>query len=100
MANATSGLGQVLDLQHFQARVLQDALDQATIGHWLARAAALSASLPRPGDYAGRASAEELSAREARIRGELTAIRRHVWLLQHTYREPTPEVLQAVRDAR
>lgn len=99
MAHAISGLGQVLDLQHFRARVLQDALDQATVSYWLRRAAALSASLPRPDDFAGRATADELNAREARIQQELTAIRRHVWLLQHTYREPTPEVLQAVRDA-
>ena len=43
MQQPTSGLGQVLDLEHFRARVLQDALDQATVSHWLARHAALSA---------------------------------------------------------
>lgn len=97
MADPTTSVGQVLDLEHFRARVLQDALDQATIGHWLKRHAALSASLPRPGDFVGRASAEELNAREARVRRELQAIERHVWLLQNTYREPTAEVLEAVR---
>lgn len=97
MAEPTSALGQVLDLEHFRARVLQDALDQATIGHWLQRHAALSASLPRPEDFVGRASSEELNAREARTRAALTAIERHVYLLQHTYREPSPEVLEAVK---
>lgn len=97
MAEPTSALGQVLDLEHFRARVLQDALDQATIGHWLARHAALSASLPRPGDFTGRASSEELNAQEARTRAALQAIERHVYLLQHTYREPSAEVLEAVR---
>lgn len=97
MQQPTSGLGQVLDLEHFRARVLQDALDQATVSHWIARHAALSASLPRPDDYVGRASSEELDAREARIRAALTAIERHVYLLQHTYREPSADVLEAVR---
>lgn len=97
MVQPTSGLGQALDLEHFRARVLQDALDQATVAHWIARHAALSASLPRPGDFVGRASAEELNAREARTRAALTAIERHVYLLQHTYREPSPEVWEAVR---
>lgn len=96
MHDPTSTLGQVLDLHHFRARVLQDALDQATVGYWLARAAALSASLPRPGDFMGRATSQELIAREARIRRELTAVRRHVWLLQHTYREPSSEVYEAL----
>jgi len=97
MAEPTTALGHVLDLEHFRARVLQDALDQATVSYWIGRHAALSASLPRPGDYVGRASAEELNAREARVRRELQAIERHVYLLQHTYREPSAEVLEAVR---
>lgn len=97
MEQTTDALGQVLDLSHFRARVLQDALDQATVGHWLARHAALSASLPRPGDYTGRASSAEMAAREADVRRALAAIERHVYLLQHTYRDPSPEVLAAVR---
>lgn len=97
MAHVTSALGHVLDLEHFRARVLQDALDQATIGFWIGRHAALSAALPRPGDFVGGASPEDLNAREARIRRELQAIERHVYLLQHTYREPSREVLEAVR---
>jgi hypothetical protein len=97
MAEPTSALGQVLDLEHFRARVLQDALDQATVGHWLARHAALSAALPRPGDFTGGASPDELNAREARVRRDLEAVERHIDLLQTTYREPSPEVLEAVR---
>jgi hypothetical protein len=93
----TDALGQLLDLEHFRARVLQDALDQATIGHWLKRHEALSASLPRPGDFTGRASSDELKAREADVRRALAAIERHVYLLQHTYREAGPEVVEAVR---
>jgi hypothetical protein len=97
MHQPTDALGQLLDLDHFRARVLQDALDQATVGHWLARHAALSASLPRPGDYTGRASADELNAREAGVRRALAAIEQHVALLQHTYREPGTEVLESIR---
>src|SRR3546814_21094895 len=83
MGKPTDALGQLLDLEHFRARVLQDALDQATIGHWLRRHAALSASLPRPDDYAGEATPAELDAREARIRAAMTAIEHHVQMLQH-----------------
>lgn len=97
MAHVTSALGQVLDLEHFRARILQDALDQATIGHWLARHAALSASLPRPGDYVGHASPAQLAAQEAHTRAALQAIEQHVHLLQHAYGDPSPEVLEAVR---
>lgn len=96
MRQPTDALGQLLDLQHFRARVLQDALDQATIGHWIARHAALSAALPRPGDYAGGASPDELNARESRVRRELQAVERHIHLLQTTYREPSSEVLEAL----
>lgn len=97
MAEPTNALGQVLDLEHFRARVLQDALDQATVAYWIGRHAALSASLPRPGDYVGQASTGELDAREARIRRELQAVARHVHLLESTYREPSGEVLKALR---
>lgn len=96
MHEPTSALGQLLDLEHFRARVLQDALDQATVAHWIGRHAALSASLPRPGDYIGQASPEELNAREARVRRELEAVDRHIHLLEHTYREPLPEVWEAL----
>lgn len=96
MHEPTSALGQLLDLEHFRARVLQDALDQATVAHWIGRHAALSAALPRPGDFTGGASPDELNAREARVRRELEAVERHIQLLESTYREPSPEVWEAL----
>ena len=49
---------------HFRARVLQDALVEATSAYWLRRAEALEAARHRPGiDYTGQASMEELRAR-------------------------------------
>lgn len=89
--------GQIVDLEHFQARILQDALDQATIHYWLRRHAALSAALPRPGDFIGSATAEDLKAREEATRKTLGEIECHIQLLQDSYREPGAEVWNMVR---
>lgn len=53
-----------IDLEHFRARVLQDALDQATVDYWLRRATDLAKALPRPGDFLGNSTPAERAARE------------------------------------
>lgn len=60
---------------HFRARVLQDALLEATEAYWLRRAAAFAGAASRPGDYPGQATPEQLAARDERTRGIAQACR-------------------------
>jgi hypothetical protein len=54
-------------IDHFRARVLQDALDEATAEYWHRRAAAFDAARPRVGDFTGNATAEETAQRDLRL---------------------------------
>lgn len=53
-------------LAHFNARVLADALAEATSAFWERRAAAFMEAAPRPGDYPGRATPAALAAASQR----------------------------------
>lgn len=57
-----------LDVDHFSARVLQDCLTEATSDYWLRRAVTFEAARPRAGDFNGRATPDELAARDERCR--------------------------------
>lgn len=61
---------------HFQARVLQDALVEATAMYWKRRAEALEKALPRVGDFTGAATPEDLQARSERLQEAIAACRR------------------------
>ncbi|WP_343909043.1 hypothetical protein [Nocardioides aquiterrae] len=50
-------------LDHFRARVLQDALNEAMAAYWLRRAEQFEAARPTLADFRGEASAAELGAR-------------------------------------
>jgi hypothetical protein len=50
-----------IDIDHFRARILQDALTEATAAYWLHRAEQFEAAAPQPTDYSGHASQEELA---------------------------------------
>jgi hypothetical protein len=45
--------GLVAHVEHFQHRVIQDALAEATAAYWRRRADQFDAAQPRPGDYLG-----------------------------------------------
>ena len=49
-------------VEHFGARVLQDALAEATANYWLRRAEVFDNAKPRPGEFHGEATSEDLSA--------------------------------------
>lgn len=51
---------------HFQHRVIQDALADATATYWHRRAAAFEAARPRAGDYRGQATLADLRAADQR----------------------------------
>lgn len=54
-------------VEHFRARVMADALQEATAAYWRRRARALTAALPRPDDYTGRATPEQIEERRQRV---------------------------------
>lgn len=63
------------DVAHFQARVLADALTEATAGYWLGRAATFEAARPRRGDFTGRATGEALATADRRCAAVAQACR-------------------------
>ena len=56
------------DLDHFQYRIVRDAMNEATASYWLRRARDFAAALPREGDFLGRSTPEQREARERRLR--------------------------------
>jgi hypothetical protein len=70
-----------LDVDHFRARILQDALTQATAAYWLRRADQYEAAAPQPGDYGGNASQAQLTDAWVRCMTTAAACRRHAELI-------------------
>lgn len=68
-------------IKYAQHRFLQDALTMATAAYWRKRAEDFEAARPRPGDYNGNATPEQLKARDERMAGIARACRNHAALL-------------------
>lgn len=62
-------------LDHFRARVVQDALTEATAHYWRRRADTLEAARPRPGDFTGKATSDEIAAVDRRLTAAARACR-------------------------
>lgn len=75
-------------LTNFAARVMQDAMSEATSAYWLRRAAQFEAARPRPGEFHGRATPEKLRAQDARLARTAEMCRRRADLT----RDPMQEV--------
>lgn len=71
-----------VDLADFAARVVQDALTAARPAHWLRRAAEFEAARPRPGDYHGQATPDEIAALDDRLALIAEQCRLHADLLR------------------
>lgn len=54
-------------VEHFRARVLQDALNEATAAYWHRRADAFDQARSRPGDHPGRAAPADPAARDREL---------------------------------
>lgn len=87
-------IGLALDVEHFRARVLQDALNEATAAYWRRRAEAFQASRPRPDDYHGHATVQELRDRDQWCAAIARACRHRAELMP-----PTDYVDPAIRAA-
>ena len=83
-------------VNHFRIRVLQDALISADVQYWLRRAQAFEDAAPRPGEYHGRATREQLSMAYQRCMLAARNCRRHAQLLREIYGEISDEVIDAL----
>ena len=83
-------------VQHFRARVLQDALTEATAAYWERRAAMFEWARPRRGDFVGQATPAELADADARCAMIAENCRRHAKLLRSLYPEPISAEVWAV----
>ncbi len=61
------------NVEHFRHRVLQDALSEATAAYWRRRAQILRWAQPRPGEYAGHSTPEQLRDRWQRLEEQAVA---------------------------
>jgi hypothetical protein len=71
-----------VDLDHFRARVLQDALTEARADQWLRRAQQFENAAPRKRDFRGNASDQELLDAYERCGAIAAACRAHAQLLR------------------
>lgn len=62
-------------LDHFRARVLQDALCEGTAAYWRRRTEQFEWAKPRPDDFHGKATTAELSAAWNRCHASAEACR-------------------------
>jgi hypothetical protein len=85
-----------LDLDHFRARVLQDALTEATAQYWVDRAHQFQQAAPRAGDFHGNATTEELRAAYRRCMATAGACLRRAEILRGEVAEISPEVWDAL----
>ena len=84
-------------VDHFRARVVQDALAQATVAHWLRRAEAFESAAPRPDDYPGQATADDLAQAVARC-AEIARACRNRAVLAEIDQIPPQTILAAIRE--
>lgn len=64
-------------VEHFRARVLQDALTEALRSTWLRRADAFEAAIHQPGDFPGQCSVGQIEANNRRLAQKAQACRNH-----------------------
>lgn len=56
-----------LDMNHFVARLLQEAASSALASTWLRTAETFEAARSRPGDYTGKATTEDIRDADVRL---------------------------------
>jgi hypothetical protein len=86
------------DLDHFRARLLQDALTEATAQYWVHRAHQFRQAAPRQDDFHGSAAPGELTAAWYRCEATAQACLRHAELLRNEIPEEISPEVWAVRE--
>jgi hypothetical protein len=85
-----------IDLDHFRARVLQDALTEATAEYWERRAQQFEDAIPRANEFRGNAAPDQLTDAIVRCAYTAAACRRHAQLLRDNMPEPISNEVRAV----
>lgn len=75
MSEATEHEVNAEQIDHFQRRIIQDALTDATAVYWRRRAETFEWARPRPGEFHGQATREELDEADARCAAMARACR-------------------------
>jgi hypothetical protein len=87
-------------LEHFAARALTDALNEATAHYWRRRAQAFRDAAPRPGDFTGRATPLDLAELGQRCLNTAKACERRANLIDQWRRDaPIPRDIWEALDA-
>ena len=76
-----------IDIDHFRARILQDALTEATAQYWVHRAHQFQQAAPKLGELHGNATREELNEAWTRCYETAAACRAHADLISGEYPE-------------
>jgi hypothetical protein len=89
----------IIDFDHFRARILQDALTEATAQYWIHRAYQLQQAAPGPDEFHGNATAEELRQRWTECMDTARACLSHADLVRQLSPEPiSDEVWEALEE--
>ena len=83
-------------VDHFRARVLQDALTEALRSTWLRRADAFEAAMHKPGDFPGLCSVDQIAANNERLAQKAAACRNHASICVF---DDTAAICEHLRDA-
>lgn len=74
----------LVDVDAFERRVLLDAWLDATASYWGRRARELEAAMPRPGDFTGAATIDDVIGQALRLRAAADACRNRAALIDIT----------------
>jgi benzoyl-CoA reductase/2-hydroxyglutaryl-CoA dehydratase subunit BcrC/BadD/HgdB len=85
-----------IDIDHFRARILQDALTEATAQYWAHRAYQFQQAAPRLDEYRGNATREELNEACTRCHATSQACLQHADLLRGDHPEPVSDEVSDV----
>jgi hypothetical protein len=85
-----------IDIDHFRARVLQDALTAATAQYWVHRAHQFQQAAPRLGEFHGGAKRDELNEAWTRSHATAAACLSHAELISGEYPEEISDEVLAV----
>ncbi len=86
----------LIDIDHFRARILQDALTEATAQYWLRRAEQFEEAAPRLDEYRGTATRDELNDAWMRCHEAALACRNHARFLRAEAAEAISEEVLTV----